>query len=290
MTGRVEGKVALITGAARGQGRSHAVTLAREGADVIAIDICAPIESVTCYPLPSPADLAETVRLVEAQGRRCVAGQVDVRDRRELAAAVDQAVSELGGLDIVVANAGIVVVGADASPASFIDIIAVNLGGVINSVGAALPHLRSGASIVAIGSLAALIHHGRASDPDAGPGLVGYTHAKRAVARFVHDLAGQLGPLGIRANVIHPGNVRTDMLLNDAQYGVFRPDLESPTQADAEPVIGGMHRLPITYIEPSDISDAVLFLASEEARCITGMQLKVEGGGLLASTTSGVPA
>jgi SDR family mycofactocin-dependent oxidoreductase len=287
--GRVAGKVALITGAARGQGRSHAVTLAREGADIIALDICGPVGSITGYPPATPADLAETARLIEAHDRRVVTRQVDVRDRRELTAAVDEGVAELGRLDIVVANAGVVAPGADAPLMSFIDTIAVNLGGVVNCVGAALPHLTSGASIIAIGSFAALVGNARAANPDTGPGLVGYTHAKRAVARLVHDLAFQLGPHGIRANAIHPGNVETNMLLFDDLYRVFRPDLESPTREDAESVIRGMHRLPVTYIQPSDISDAVLFLASEESRWITGMQLKVEAGGLLASTTSGVP-
>jgi SDR family mycofactocin-dependent oxidoreductase len=290
MSGRVAGKVALITGAARGQGRSHAVALAREGADIIALDLCGPVESITGYPPATPADLAETARLVEAEDRRIVTRQVDVRDHRELAGAVGDGVAALGRLDIVVANAGVVATGPDAPMMSFIDIIAVNYGGVVNCVGAALPHLASGASIIAIGSLAALVGNARAANPDAGPGLVGYTHAKRAVARFVHDLAFQLGPLGIRANAIHPGNVETSMLLFDDLYKVFRPDLESPTRADAEPVIRGMHRLPVTYIQPSDISDAVVFLASDESRWVTGMQLKVEAGGLLASTTSGVPA
>jgi SDR family mycofactocin-dependent oxidoreductase len=290
MSGRVAGKVALVTGAARGQGRSHAVALAREGADVIALDICGPVESITGYPPATPADLAETAGQVEAHDRRVVARQADVRDRGELAAAVSDGVAELGRLDVVVANAGIVAVGRDAPVMSFIDIIAVNLGGVVNTVGAALPHLTSGASVIATGSYAALVDHGRAADPDAGPGLAGYRYAKRSVARFVHDIAFQLGPLGIRANAVHPGNVETRMLLNEPLYQVFRPDLESPTRADAEPVIRAMHRLPVTYIQPSDISDAVLFLASDESRYVTGMQLKVEAGGLLASTTSGVPS
>jgi SDR family mycofactocin-dependent oxidoreductase len=291
MSGRVAGKVALITGAARGQGCSHAVALAREGADVIAVDICGPIETITGYPPATPLDLDETVRLVEAAGQRAVAYRVDVRDRGELEAAVRDGVAELGGLDVVVANAGVVAVGPNAALMSFIDIISINLGGVVNTVGAALPHLRPGASIIAIGSLASLIQNGRASsDPNAGPGLAGYTHAKRGVSRFVHDLAFQLGPRGIRANVIHPGNVETDMLLNDDMYKVFAPHLDSPTRADAEGAIGAMHRLPTTYIQPSDISDAVLFLASDESRFVTGLQMKVDAGGLLASTTSGAPA
>ncbi len=291
MTGRVSGKVALITGAARGQGRSHAVALAREGADVIVIDVCAPIDTIHGYPPATPGDLAETVRLVEAEGRRAIAFEADVRDRHDLEAAVRDGIAGLGRLDVVVANAGVVAVGKEAPLMSFIDIISINLGGVVNTVGAALPHLKAGASIIAIGSLAALIQGGRAgSDPNSGPGLAGYTHAKRGVTRFVHDLALQVGPLGIRANAVHPGNVETNMLLFDDLYQLFVPDIDGPTQADAEPVIRGMHLLPTTYIQPSDISDAVVFLASEESRFITGLQMKVDAGGLLKSTTSGAPA
>lgn len=289
MDGRVAGKVALITGGARGQGRSHAIALAREGADVILFDICAQIESVTAYPMSTPEDLAETARLVEKEGRRAAVRQVDVRDRGALIEATRTAVAEMGRrLDIVVANAGIVEAGPDAPAVSFLDTVSVILGGTINTVEAAFPHLGPGASIIAIGSFAALVHQGRDTQ-GAGPGLVGYAHAKRAVSRLVHDLAAQLGPLDIRVNAIHPGNVETRMLLNETLYKVFRPDLESPTRADAEPVIDGMHRLPVTYISPTDISNAVLFLASEESRCVTGLQLKVEAGGLLASTTSGAP-
>jgi SDR family mycofactocin-dependent oxidoreductase len=289
LSGRVEGKVALITGAARGLGRSHALTLAREGSDIIAVDICAPIETVTDYPMPGPEDLTETARLVKQHDRRCVARQVDVRERRDLVDAVAEAVSELGHLDIVVANAGIVVNSDGADSITFLDTITVNLSGVVNTVRAAMPHLGPGASIVAIGSFASLVNHGRAATANPNPGLLGYTHAKRAVARFVHDLAIQAGPDGIRVNAVHPGNVATDMLLNDALFKVFRPDLENPTRADAEPVMAGMHRLPVGLLEPADISNAVLYLASDESRAVTGLQLKVEAGGLLATTTSGAP-
>ena len=144
MSGRVQGKVALITGAARGQGRSHALTLAREGADIIAVDICAPIETVTDYPMPGPEDLAETARLVEQHDRRCVTWQVDVRERRDLVDAVAEAVAQLGHLDIVVANAGIVVNSAEADSITFLDTITVNLNGVVNTVRAAMPHLGPG--------------------------------------------------------------------------------------------------------------------------------------------------
>jgi SDR family mycofactocin-dependent oxidoreductase len=289
LTGRAEGKVALVTGAARGQGRSHAVSLAREGADIIAVDICANVASVPAYPLATPDDLAETAAMVKELGRQIVARQVDVRDRSDLISVVNEAVTELGHLDIVVANAGVVAVGPDSSVDSFIDTIAINLGGVFNTVEAAFSHLRAGASIIVTGSYAALMRRGGTSTQAAGPGGAGYTHAKRGVARYVHDLAWQLAPLSIRVNAVHPGNVETMMLLNDGMYKVFRPDLQNPTREDAEPAFRAMHRIPTTYIQPQDISNAVVFLASDESRFITGQQIKVEAGGLLNSTISGVP-
>jgi SDR family mycofactocin-dependent oxidoreductase len=290
LSGRLEGKVALVTGAARGQGRSHAVALAREGADIIAVDISAPVDSITDYPPATPADLAETAGLVEALDRRIVAREADVRDRSHLLAIVNEGVTELGRLDIVAANAGVVALGANSPIESFMNTIAVNLGGVFNTVDAAFPHLSAGSSIIITGSFAALVSGGGTSSPEAGPGGAGYSHAKRGVARYVHDLAFQLAPLSIRVNAVHPGNVETPMLLNDAMYRMFRPDLEKPTRQDAELGFAAMHRLPTTYIQPQDISNAVVFLASEESRFITGLQMKVEAGGLLASTTSGAPA
>jgi SDR family mycofactocin-dependent oxidoreductase len=283
------GKVALVTGAARGQGRSHAVALAREGADIIAVDVCAPIESITDYPPATPADLADTVAQVEALDRRIIAAEADVRDRSRLISVVADGVAELGRLDVVAANAGVVALGANSPVESFLTTIAINLGGVFNTVEAAYPHLGPGASIIITGSFAALMNGGGTASPEAGPGGAGYTHAKRAVARYVHDLAYQFAPLSIRVNAVHPGNVETTMLLNDSMYRTFRPDLENPTQADAELGFAAMHRMPTTYIQPADISNMVVFLASDEARFVTGMQMKVEGGGLLASTTSGAP-
>jgi SDR family mycofactocin-dependent oxidoreductase len=290
VAGRVEGKVALVTGAARGQGRSHALSLAREGADIIAVDICAGIDSVKAYPPATADDLAETVKLVEALDRRIVARQADVRERSQLVAAVNDGIAEFGHLDIVVANAGIAVVGVDAPIETFFDTVSINLAGVINTVDAAFHHLRAGASIIATGSVASLMAGAGTAAPGAGPGAGGYTHAKRGVARFVHDLAYQLGPLGIRVNAVHPGNVETVMLLNDAMYRVFRPDLEAPTRQDAEVGFSSMNRLPVATIEPQDISNAVVYLASDEARYVTGMQMKVDAGALLASTNSGAPA
>jgi SDR family mycofactocin-dependent oxidoreductase len=289
MSGKLEGKVAFVTGAARGQGRSHAVSLAREGADIIAVDLCAPVESVSTYPPATAEDLAETASLVKALGRRVVVEPADVRERSQLKAILADAVTELGGLHIVVANAGICALGADAPIAAFVDSVTINFGGVVNAVEAALPHLGPGASIIATGSMASLIP-GSVDSPASGPGGAGYSHAKRAVARFVHDLAFQLGPHSIRVNAIHPGNIATDMLLNDAMYKMFRPDLEAPTREDAEVGFRSMHRMPVACLEPQDISNAVVFLASDDARYVTGLQMKVDAGGVLSATTSGAPA
>jgi SDR family mycofactocin-dependent oxidoreductase len=280
----MQGKVALITGAARGQGRSHAVRLAQEGADIIAVDLCSQIKSVS-YPMATEADLAETARLVEELDRRVVTQVADVRDRLPLAAAVEAGVAAFGRLDAVVANAGIIPLGKGIPPIAFFDSVSVDLVGVINTVEAALPHLGSGASIICIGSMAAMMP-GLAAD---SPGAAGYSHAKRGVARFANDLALVLAPHNIRVNAIHPGNIDTDMLQNDAMYRQFRPDLEHPTREDAQPAFGSMHRLPVNTLDPVDISEAVLYLASDAARYVTGVQLKVEAGALLPISTPGIP-
>ena len=279
--GKLDGKVAVVTGAARGQGRSHAVTMAAEGADIIALDICADI-AVVPYPLATAADLAETRALVEKEGRRCVTYQADVREPAQVRAAVDGGVAELGRLDIVVANAGITALGPGLGATAFLDTVNVNFGGVLNVVSAAYPHLRSGASIIATGSVAALLR-GQVSIRQQGSGGAGYALSKREIARFVHDLALALAPEGIRVNAVHPGNVNTDMLHNEAMYKVFRPDLESPTVEDFKPASAAMFPLPTSWVEPQDISAAVLYLASDDARYVTGQQLRVDGGGPLSS-------
>jgi SDR family mycofactocin-dependent oxidoreductase len=288
MTGRLEGKVAFITGAARGQGRSHAVRLAGEGADIIAVDLCEDIPT-NHYPLGTEEDLAETARQVEALDRRVVTVKADVRERAQMIDAVAKGVAELGRLDIVVAQAGISPLGADVPVAAFLDTVQVNLVGEINAVEAALPYLEAGASIICTGSVAGLLKGGTDSAA-AGPGGSGYSHSKRGVARFVHDLALQLAPHSIRVNAVHPTNVNTGMLQSEPMYRLFRPDLENPTREDAEPAFYSQQPMPIPYVEPIDISNAVLFLASDDARYVTGLQLKVDAGGLLASTTSGAPA
>ncbi|SHN47946.1 mycofactocin-coupled SDR family oxidoreductase [Cryptosporangium aurantiacum] len=288
MAGRVQGKVAFVTGAARGQGRSHALRLAAEGADIIAIDICEDIET-NHYPLATTADLEETARLVEKLDRRVVIVKADVRERSQVFDAVRRGVAELGRLDIVVANAGICPLGGDVPPQGFLDAVSVDLIGVINAVEAAFPHLTAGASIICTGSVAGLAPGGT-DNPENGPGGAGYSHAKRGVARFVHDAALQFAPHSIRVNAVHPTNVDTDMLQSAPMYKIFRPDLENPTREDAELAFPAMQPMPIPYVEPGDISNAVLFLASDESRYVTGLQLKVDAGALLAGTNSGAPA
>jgi SDR family mycofactocin-dependent oxidoreductase len=279
MSLRVAGKVALVTGAGRGQGRSHALLLAEEGADIIAVDICADIAS-NGYPLATADDLDAVVKEIDALGRRVYRAVVDVRDRVGLVDAVNAGVEELGRLDIVVANAGICPLGPQGGVDAFVDAVQVDFVGLVNTVDAALPHLRDGASIIAIGSVAGLMP-GTVDRPELGPGGAGYSWAKRACATFTHDLALQLAPRNIRANVVHPTNCNTEMLQSDPMYGIYRPDLAKPTREDAEPAFYSMQTMPVPYVEPRDISNAVLFLACDESRYVTGLQLKVDAGATL---------
>jgi SDR family mycofactocin-dependent oxidoreductase len=274
--GRVEGKVALITGAARGQGRSHAIRLAQEGADIIAVDICAQVASVP-YPMSTPADLAETVRQVEALDRRIIATQADVRDFGALKAAVDDGVAQLGRLDIVSANAGIASFGAadEISEEAWRDMIDINLTGVWHAAKAAIPHIKAGGrggSIILTSSTAGLMAY---------QGAGHYVSAKHGVVGLMRTLALELAPFSIRVNSVHPTQVETDMVKNEMTYKLFRPDIEHPTQSDFEPVSQAMNALPIVWVQPVDISNAVLFLASDEARYVTGVTLPVDAGALI---------
>jgi len=278
MAGRVEGKVAFITGAARGQGRSHAVRLAQEGADIIAIDICKPISSSSEIPASIPDDLAETANLVKAQNRRIVTAEVDVRDYAGLKSVVDSGVEQLGQLDIVVANAGIGNGGNTLDKTSeqdWQDMIDVNLSGVWKTVKAGVPHILTGGrggSIIltsSVGGLKAYPHTGH------------YIAAKHGVVGLMRTFAVELGSQSIRVNSVHPTNVNTPMFMNDGTMKLFRPDLENPGPEDLAPVAQLMHVLPVGWVEPVDISNAVLFLASDEARYITGLPLTVDAGSML---------
>jgi SDR family mycofactocin-dependent oxidoreductase len=270
---RVAGKVALVTGAARGQGRSHAVMLAAEGADIIAVDACADIAS-NDYPLATAADLDETARLVEKEGRRVVTAVCDVRDRARLSTVIDGAVADLGGLHIVIANAGIAPLSAGQSIQAFVDAVDVDFVGTVNTVSASVPHLTSGASIVAIGSFAAFSD----SISDRSPGSAGYSFAKKVLAHYVHDLSGQLAGEMIRVNAVHPTNCNTDMLHSEPIYEQFLPGVLNPSREQAEAAFPSLQAMPIPYVEPIDVSYAVLYLSSDESRYVTGMQMRVDGG------------
>jgi (+)-trans-carveol dehydrogenase len=276
VAGRVDGKVALITGAARGQGRSHALRLAQEGADIIAVDICRDIES-TPYPLATEEDLQETCRLVGELGRRALPFIADVRDAPAMADAANRGVEALGRLDIVCANAGVTGRRGSAQDraATFRDVMDVNVTGVFLTLEASTPHLISGGrggSVIITSSIAGL----RAID--AGNG---YVASKHAVVGLMRSAAIELAPHSIRVNTIHPTNVRTPMILNEPLYRAFRPDLENPGEEDIMQVMDGMHPLPVACLDPEDVSDVVLFLASDAGRYITGTALPVDAGALL---------
>lgn len=284
MAGRLEGKVAFITGAARGQGRAHAVAMAREGADIIAVDICRDIAS-NPYPLATPDDLAETERSVKETGRRVVARIADVRERHELRDAVEAGLADLGRIDIVVANAGILPMAmGKPDPMQFVDASDVDLVGVMNTVAVAVPHLADGSSIIVTGSTAGMIR-GTTDNPNMGPGGAGYGWSKRIVMEYVEEMCLHLAPRMIRVNAIHPTNCNTHLLQNDGMYSMFRPDLtaegKKATRADAEPLFTIFQAMPIPYIEPEDMANLAVFLASDESRYITGQQIRVDAGSLL---------
>ena len=278
MGGRVEGKVAFITGAARGQGRSHAVRLAEEGADIIAVDVCGPISPDSQIEPSTPDDLAHTADLVKNLDRRIVTAQVDVRDYAALKAALDGGVEQLGRLDIVVANAGIGNGGQTLDKTSeedWDDMIGVNLSGVWKSVKAAVPHLLAGGnggSIIltsSVGGLKAYPHTGH------------YIAAKHGVIGLMRTFAVELGQHNIRVNTVCPTNVDTPMFMNEGTMKLFRPDLENPGPDDLAVAAQFMHTLPVGWVEPRDISNAVLFLASDESRYITGLPVTVDAGSML---------
>ena len=265
MAGRVTGKVAFITGAARGQGRSHAIRLAEEGADIIAIDICQDYDTVG-YGLSTEADLAETVKLVEALDRRIIARRADVRDAGALKAIVDEGVAELGKLDIVVANAGICTVQAwdEVTPAVWQDTLDTNLTGVWNTMVAGAPHLiaNGGGSIIATSSTAGI---------KGLPYLAPYVAAKHGVVGIARTMANELAAHKIRVNTVHPTGVDTPM---GAGLGGLEPLLTR------DPNLGPifMNTLPVEMVDARDISNAVLFLASDEARYVTGLEFTVDAG------------
>jgi SDR family mycofactocin-dependent oxidoreductase len=272
--GRLTGKVAFITGAARGQGRAHAIRLAEDGADIIATDICAPIDTVS-YAMGTEADLAETASLVEKLDRRVVTAKADVRDAAALTAALDKGIAEFGGLDIVIANAGI----ASYTPSHLIseeewrDEIDINMSGVWRTVKVCIPHLieRGAGSIVLTSSAAGVC--GPAS-------LAHYTAAKHGVLGMMKTFANELGRYNIRVNSLLPTQVDTEMIMHEGTYKLFRPDLEHPTREDFAGPSQSTCILPVPWIEPRDVANAAAFLVSDEARYITAHGLRIDAGTL----------
>ncbi|MCW2830461.1 MAG: putative short-chain dehydrogenase [Aeromicrobium sp.] len=268
--GRMDGKVAFITGAARGQGRSHAVRLAEEGADIIAVDICGQIDTVP-YAMSTPEDFEQTVKEVEALDRRIITHQADVRDSDALAAAVDSGLAEFGKIDVLCANAGIFSNStfAEITDQDWDDQIGVNLTGVFRTVRAVLPTMiaqRQG-SIVLTSSAAGLVGFAN---------FAHYTAAKHGVVGLMRTLVNEVSQYGVRVNTIHPNSVNTKMIMNEATYKLFDP--ENPTQERFGEIFTTMNPLGIKWVEPVDVSNAVLYVASDEARYITGAMIPVDGG------------
>ncbi|MEE6176610.1 mycofactocin-coupled SDR family oxidoreductase [Mycobacterium sp. 050134] len=275
MTGRFEGKVAFITGAARGQGRSHAVRFAEEGADIVAVDICEQIDTVP-YRLTSREDLDETVNLVEKTGRRIVAEQADVRDFTGLQSVVGDAVAELGRLDFVLANAGIAPLGLpQPTMSAFVDAIDVMLNGVYFTIEAALPALLAhgdGGAIVITSSAAGLKSVGRSFDTR-DHGLAGYTVAKHGVVGLMRYFATTLAEKSIRVNSVHPTGVATPMIQNEVfdRFANHHPAFEAAFE----------NLLPVPLIEPADVTEAMVYLCGDSGRYVTGVTLPVDAGILL---------
>jgi SDR family mycofactocin-dependent oxidoreductase len=265
--GKLDGKVAFITGAARGQGRSHAVRLAQEGADIIAVDICRQIDSVP-YPMASPDDLAETVKQVEGLDRRIVAQQADVRDEAGLKAAFDAGVAELGPVGIVLANAGIAPLAVRETHDAWQDVVDVNLTGVFNTVETAIPSMiehGQGGAIVLTSSTAGINGIGGPSR-----GGLGYTAAKHGVVGLMRSYANNLAPHSIRVNSVHPTGVNTPMVVNEAMQEFLAQD---PSLGNAM-----ANALPVDMVEPVDISNAIAWLVSDDARYVTGVTVPVDAG------------
>jgi len=270
--GKLDGRVALITGGARGQGRSHALTFAREGASIVVCDIAEQIDTVP-YTMANDAQLAETAKLVEEYDQRCLALKADVRDTAAVQSVVDEALSEFGRIDILVANHGILSLStvADMTDEQWNHVIDTDLTGVFKPMRAVIPHMREQGwgRIIATASMA-----GRTGLPT----VAHYCAAKWGVIGLCKSVAREVADRGVTVNCVCPTNVDTDMIHNQAFYQLFAPGIENPTREQAVPGFQSLNAIPVPWIEPKDISEAMLFLASEEARYITGEALHVSAG------------
>jgi SDR family mycofactocin-dependent oxidoreductase len=269
---KLEGQVAIITGGARGQGRSHAIHVAREGADVVVCDICHDLDAVR-YPMATPDDLEETVRLVEKEGRRCVAVHADVRVWEEVKAVADRAIEEFGKIDILLANAGVMRMNPiqDHTPDQWRDVVETNLTGVYHAMHAVAPHMirNNYGRIVATASTMA---RGAAGDS------VSYVASKWGVVGLVKSVANDLARWNITVNAVAPTSVSTHMIHNQDLYRLFRPDLEHPTTEDVREAFKTLNVLPVSWLEPEDVSKSVMFLLSEDAQYITGSVIDINAG------------
>ena len=277
MTQQLTGKVAFITGLARGQGRSHAVRLAAAGADIIGVDLCEQVSSAG-YPMSTPGDLAETVAQVEALDRRIVAGKADVRDPRAVQEVHDRGVTELGRLDFVVANAGIMPIWGKRAQTmrAWHDCLDVLLTGVLHTIELSYPIIRDqgeGGSIVITSSMAALAPM-MWTEESHTLGLLGYSAAKMGLVSLARNYASIMARHRIRVTVLHPTGVDTPMISNDVSRARFE-------QANEEDLRALVNAIPVTRVDPIDISNAVLWLCSAESRYFTGSVLRVDAGASL---------
>jgi SDR family mycofactocin-dependent oxidoreductase len=270
--GKLEGQVAVVTGGARGQGRSHAIHIAREGADVVICDSCQDVDAVR-YPMATDEDMEETVRLVEKEGRRCIAVHADVRDYDQVQAVTDRAAEEFGKIDILIANAGVMRLNPiqDHTPDMWRAVVDTNLTGVYHAMHAVAPHLirNNYGRIVATASTMA---RGAAGNS------VSYVAAKWGVVGMVKSVAQDLAPWNVTVNAVAPTSVSTHMVHNQDLYGFFRPDLENPTMEDVREAFKILNVIPVSWLEPEEVSKSILFLLSEDAKYITGSVIDINAG------------
>jgi len=273
-SGRVLGLVAVVTGAARGQGRAHSLRLAAEGADLVLLDAAEAIENVD-YAMPTSADLEKVADEVRALGRRAVVVQADVRDLKSVSEGVHNAAEQLGRLDILVANAGVL---GPAKPSwelsheEWTTVVDINLTGVWTCIKASLPLMiaaGNGGSVILISSIAGL---------RGVPNVANYAAAKHGLVGLAGSVANEVAEHGIRVNTIHPTNVRTPMIDNPTSARIFRPDLPSPTLDDGVEALQRINLLPVPWVQCEDVSAAVLWLASDESRYVTGASIPVDAG------------
>jgi (+)-trans-carveol dehydrogenase len=271
--GKLDGKVAFISGVARNQGRSHALTLAQEGADIIGFDICRKIDS-SCHSGATESDLLETVRLVEKLGRRIVVSIADVREYDQVQGAFSKGLDELGRCDIVLANAGIFASGKfwEIELDAWQEMIGINLTGVWHTVRAAAPTMiaqNQGGAIVITGSTESL---------KGMPNTASYSAAKHGLTGLMRTMANELGEYGIRVNTVNPTCVETDMVLNRTVFELFRPDLVNPTREEVSASFAATNIIPVDFIPPRAVSEAILYLVADTGKYVTGVPLPVDAG------------